>query len=574
MINAAKGSIVVGTDLGVGVSFNAGEGNTLLNQGLISVGAGSTGVSVLNSHANKITNEGTISAGAGGMAVSLIGDGNVLDNWGTISVATPSSTVRLVADTTGDAIYVSGFHNTIDLHGHSVVTGGKIHGLEDLSNGNTLKLDFTGVSLAEQAALKVAVTNYMENPVGECVFYIHGVKYVVDPMNIDYSGITSYQQQGLTGNQGGVGAGLDNINPGTTPSAAFLALYATLDAVGQSDPSGAAVAVALNAMSPHRYQLYGDIAVATMSGVTQQIDQRLVSLSGNGDLPEKRGNIWVSGGHKSATVDAVGSDLTDAKFTTNSLVVGADFRVSPNFTLGALFHTSDSNDAKLDTIGSTANVKSKGFGVYAGYRQGGFYTNGLFSHSNNDYKSTRIVSFRTVPADPATTVTGVELADASGKQTGFGLDGGYDFKVSDTLTVGPLVGLQYVKLDVDAFNEAGTAPYNLAVAGQSMTSLLGRVGGRLSFHTPMSSTSTFSMDFRAAFQHEFQNSARDITANFAGNGNFSVRTTDPKRNSVLGGLGVGFNFSGRTTVFANYDMQAGQSNWHEQNISGGVKICF
>jgi outer membrane autotransporter protein len=538
----------------------------LTNTGRISVGDWGEGVALWDIDASTVTNFGTIEAGIDGTGVDIQGDRNELTNWGRIRVD-----AGLLNDAgLPDAIYVRGNGNVVNLEGHSSLgeTGetGKITGdMTDTSgNVNTLNVNFTGLSPEVKADLEDMIAGQVDasgNPLGDTVeFNVRGVDYVVDPMQIHVD-LSSYEEEAGTPNQGAIGANLDSLTENPDPGTDFFNLLNAVDESGD-------IPAALGALSPQGYQLFGDIAVATMSGVTQQIDQRMAFLSE--DMPEKRGNLWISGGYKNAKVDADAPDQTKAEFDTNTVVVGADYRVNPNFTIGALFHYSNTDKAKLDTKGSRADVESRGFGVYAGYRQEGIYGNALAVYSSNDYKSTRTV--------PIPDYSYTAKAKTSGHQIGFGLDGGYDFRISDQLTAGPLAGLQYVRLNVDGFDEKGAYGANLAVDNQTMTSLLGRVGGRLNWNTTVSGNNTFSLDVHAAFQHEFKNDSRDITAAFisAGDllGDFSVKTTDPKRNSILVGAGFNYDFHGVASIFANYDAQTGQSNWHEQNVRGGVKISF
>ena len=582
-----SGTIDVTGDYGYGLVLwgsSEGTGNTIVNSGTIDVEmtSGAYGMALWGTNDSEITNTGTIAAATGtysAYGIDLSGSGNTLTNWGTISATTTDvsggnaygvdiggddntlTNWGVISATTTDAsgtavgIYVSGTGNVVNLEGHSAVYG-KIQGIADASGNavNTLNLDFTGLTSAEIAEIEAAVAAYNASDKStDLTFTVRGVTYVVDPMIVN-TNLLSYQLQGLTGNQSAVGANLDSLATNPDPDSDFANLLNAVDNSGD-------VPKALDMLSPQRYQLYGDIAVATMSGIGQEVDHRLMALY-DGEMPERRGNLWMTGSHKSATVDATSHDLEDAKFDTNTVVVGADYRVNPNVTLGALFHYSQTDNAKMDEHGSRVDVDGRGVGIYAGYREGGVYVNGLLTYSTNDYKSQRKVKF--------TGYNHTAKGDTNGDQTGFGVDGGYDFKVSDALTVGPFVGMQYVHLNVDGFRETGAPGANLKVSEQSMTSMLGRVGARLNYTSGM-----FSTDLHAALQHEFANDSRDITAQFIGSGldAFSVKTTDPERNSFLLGVGLNWNF-GRTMVYANYDMQGGQSSWHEQNIKGGVKISF
>ena len=571
--NSLGSSIVVTGNYGYGVSLDSGGNtansvnNTLTNRGTIrTIGEGGSAVYFNGISSSTIDNWGTIEAsGATNRAdgVSVYGNGNTITNWG-----------KIAGDGSGNGICVNGSGNVVNLEGHSSVVGytpvlsdaaapllyGKITGVggTDEAPLNTLNLDFTGVSVEKIAEITAALDGKTS---GE--FTLRGVHYIIDPMIINLN-LSSYELQGETGNQSAVGGGLDSLASNPEPGSPLWLLLNHIDDLSHTPGE---VPKALEAMSPQRYQLYGDIAVATMNSVSQQVNNRLVALY-DGDMPEKKTNLWATLGHKSATVDSNTRDLEDAKFSTDSMVVGADYRVSPAFTLGALFHYSTTDHAKLDENGSQADVDSKGVGVYAGFRQGGAYVNGLMTYSNNDYTSRRTIEF-----------TGYDYTakgSTSGHQTGVGIDGGYDFKVSDALTVGPFAALQYVHLGVDGFKEKGAPLLALDVNSQTMTSLLGRVGGRLNYTANLGGLNTFALDLHAALQHEFKNDSRNITASFIGMDadSFSVKTSAPDRNSFLLGVGFNFNFHGTTSVFANYDMQGGQSNVHEQSIKGGVKISF
>jgi len=53
-----------------------------------------------------------------------------------------------------------------------------------------------------------------------------------------------------------------------------------------------------------------------------------------------------------------------------------------------------------------------------------------------------------------------------------------------------------------------------------------------------------------------------------------VTTPNPSRDSALVDVGLDAQLNNALTVFADYSVQAGQSNYFGQSVQGGVKIGF
>ena len=69
---------------------------------------------------------------------------------------------------------------------------------------------------------------------------------------------------------------------------------------------------------------------------------------------------------------------------------------------------------------------------------------------------------------------------------------------------------------------------------------------------------------------------RGISSQFGGigAGSFVVTTPNPSRDSALVDVGLDAQLNNALTVFADYSVQAGQSNYFGQSVQGGVKIGF
>jgi autotransporter-associated beta strand protein len=268
-----------------------------------------------------------------------------------------------------------------------------------------------------------------------------------------------------------------------------------------------------------------------------------------------RGNVILAQGFSSQNVGHFDDN-------TESVVLGTDYRLTPNFLVG-LTAGYGHTDVTLDNNGSSATVDSYSPGLYASYANKGWYADLTGDYVHNAYTQARNISFLGQTANSA----------PEGNEGVADLDGGYDFHLGG-FTVGPSAGLQYVHLTVDGYNESGSIA-DLSVNDQDADSLRSRLGGRISF-----SFSHYGVNFTphldATWQHEFMDNSRGITSQFsgAGLGSFSVKTDNPSRDSALVDAGLDAEISHTVTVFADYTVQAGASNYFGQSVQAGVKIGF
>jgi outer membrane autotransporter protein len=272
-------------------------------------------------------------------------------------------------------------------------------------------------------------------------------------------------------------------------------------------------------------------------------------------------NVFVRGN----VVLAQGASSQDVSYfhdNTESVVLGADYRITPHFLVG-LTGGYGHTDATLDNNGSSATVDSYSPGLYASYAEKGWYANLSGNYVFNNYTQDRVIGFLGQTAHSA----------PEGNEGVANLDGGYDFH-HGAWTFGPLAGLQYTHLSVNGYDESGSAA-DLSVNEQDADSLRSRLGGRISFAFANGGIH-FTPHLDVSWQHEFMDQSRGITSQFdgAGLGSFSVQTDSPSRDSALIDLGLDANLNDTVTVFGDYEVQAGQENYFGQSIQGGVKIGF
>ncbi|HEY0256002.1 MAG TPA: autotransporter domain-containing protein, partial [Candidatus Methylacidiphilales bacterium] len=309
--------------------------------------------------------------------------------------------------------------------------------------------------------------------------------------------------------------------------------------------------------------LLSDSTQAVLGGVDMSDTKNLHAMSHTAPL-----NLWngfVDGGVDLGDLDS-NMDENHSSYTTGRVRGGIDLRVTSEIRVGALFgygHT----DVDLDNEGSKAQVDSFTPGVYATYAdKKGFYANGLFTGTLNEYSTDRNIIIPGVNR----TATG----NTSGTQFGGDLDGGYEFHRGDW-TFGPSAGLTYVNLGIDNFSESGASSANLAVNDQSASSLRSRLGGTVRYQGRIGSI-TVTPHLSAYWQHEFLDNPGVITSQFEGlpTNTFDVHTTPGAKDNALLGFGVDADITANVTLFVDYQTEAGGSSFFGQSASAGVKLGF
>jgi outer membrane autotransporter protein len=279
----------------------------------------------------------------------------------------------------------------------------------------------------------------------------------------------------------------------------------------------------------------------------------------------KNWNAFIDGGADLGDLDH-NQDIADSNYTGYRVRAGADFHISTNIRVGALFgyeHT----DASLDNEGSKAHVDGFTPGIYASYAdKAGFYANGLFTYTHNDYSPDRNII---IPG-----VNRSAHGSTSGDQFGGDLDGGYEYRTGGWV-LGPSVGLTYVNLGIDSFNETGANSVNLAVNNQSAESLRSRLGGAIQYQGRIGSV-ILTPHVSAFWQHEFLDSSNVITSSFEGipAGTFVVHTPHGDRDNALLGAGLNVGITDCLTIFADYGAEVGGQSFFGQSATGGVRMGF
>jgi len=246
-----------------------------------------------------------------------------------------------------------------------------------------------------------------------------------------------------------------------------------------------------------------------------------------------------------------------SEFTTGGVTLGADYRVSDHFILGATMGyantTSDLNAA------GRLNIDSGKASLYATVYDGGFYVNGIVGGGMSSYSTRR------------GTFGGIARGDTDGRDINALIGTGYDFHIG-AFTVGPVASLQYTEVQIDGFTEKGSlAP--LHFNSQSQDSFTSNLGAKAAYALKLGHI-IVTPEIRAQWQHEYLDDRAGIGASFGGGNSFTVYGPRIGRDSLILDVGASVQLTSNIAVFAFYTGDLGRENYTSHSINGGVRIDF
>jgi len=300
-------------------------------------------------------------------------------------------------------------------------------------------------------------------------------------------------------------------------------------------------------------------------------ERRPIVLAANGDdlrgfiTPDHdpRWGVFARGslilGDQKDTPDQKGYDYKNA-----GLTAGVDYRFAPRAVGGVLFGYNYAK-SRVNDAGSTVRMDGYTFGLYGTLYGDALYGDAQVSYGLNRYDNSRRIVFpgldRTATARPG----GDQLSVYGG--------GGYDFKFG-RWTLGPTVSLQYIRLQVEDYTEEGAGSLNLHVDRRSLDSLLGSVGGRLSWSWEGKDVKAYPRLW-AAWRHEFADLDRTTVASLAQTGSaFSIVAPALESDYLAAGAGLSLQLRDATTVFFSYDVQVGRHDFWSHGVNLGLRFTF
>jgi outer membrane lipase/esterase len=317
-----------------------------------------------------------------------------------------------------------------------------------------------------------------------------------------------------------------------------------------------AVIAELNA--PGYVSLLGQSALTATTDQTRAIRNQMLTDSLGGDT-----RVFATINYDDQTFDA---SSNSPKTTSNnvSLTSGVDAHATDNISAGLGFGISQQN-AGYSPAGGYKLTAIDGLG-YITYHAGGGYIGAYTDFGQSNFKDID----RSIPLGP---MLRGESGQASGSQYGGGLTGGYWFTFNN-LQTGPFANVEYQKIKVDGYSEAGDDSTAMWFGSQLRDALISTVGWRLQ-GTWQVHEAELSPYVQLGWNHDSKADPSMITAGLNSmNGSFELPGFAPDKTWGTGDIGVSAKFAPNITSWIGYSGRFGDSSQKYNSVNLGLKIGF
>lgn len=269
------------------------------------------------------------------------------------------------------------------------------------------------------------------------------------------------------------------------------------------------------------------------------------------------GNIDGSFGSRDRSANEQGYS-----FDNQGVTVGADYAVTDNFFVGLAFNNAHNKADFSNRAGQLYTAAYTG-SLYSTVNIQDFYIDALASVGGIDYESERAMSFFNTSAKGST----------SGMQYASSLGAGYNYHI-DKVVVGPYIGFDYAKTEVDGYRESGGASFGTSYGKQNIESMLTKAGARASYAWSLP-WGVIVPQVNAEWVHESSYNAQVSVVRFVqNNAGFNIRSDNPDRDFMQLGFNVAGQFADGMSAFVAYNTIIDRENVSNHAFSSGLRLSF
>ena len=316
-------------------------------------------------------------------------------------------------------------------------------------------------------------------------------------------------------------------------------------------------------IAPRSIAAQSETALGTANQQTRDVNSRLVALRTSSVPIAKQLSVFVSGdsnfGDRSTTTTNVGFNID-----TKSITVGADYPVTNNLAVGVAVSSANTNNQLNDNRGKVS-VGSTSVSLYGNYSQDKFYSDALLNYGWNNFtvaRNIRVPGFTQANANP------------SGNQLSVRVNSGYDLG-SGGLSIGPIAGIRYTKVNIGGYTEQNGDILNLKVNPQDADSLIFNLGAQASY--PFKANfGTISPYVAASFEYELAQNGRQIVTELVTQPGIQQRTNigANDRDFIRLSTGIQTEFTNNLSVNLGYESVIGKDNFSDNYLNAKIRYQF
>jgi outer membrane autotransporter barrel domain/autotransporter-associated beta strand repeat len=277
-------------------------------------------------------------------------------------------------------------------------------------------------------------------------------------------------------------------------------------------------------------------------------------------LGESAGSIWLHGWDHSGHADG-DSNASTLQSNGSGVLLGVDAPLGDWLRAGITGGVGQ-DSLRVDALDSSAYVKSRHLGVYAGGNWGAWTLDGGAAQSWHDIRGTRVVD---------AVLPGSARADYHGRTRQAYLEGGYRY-VGAHGSVQPFVNLAHMAVHTGDVNEYGSVTA-LRSAGETTEVSFGTVGVHGLWQLVDNAATPASLYATLSWRHALGDLVPLAQQQFADGERFTVRGVPLAANAALVQLGIDAALSKHTSLRAGYDgVLAGRESDHAVRLT--LQVAF
>ena len=277
-------------------------------------------------------------------------------------------------------------------------------------------------------------------------------------------------------------------------------------------------------------------------------------------LGKSAGSIWLHGWDHSGHADGDGNAST-LQSHGSGVLLGVDAPLGDGLRAGVTGGAGQ-DSLRVDALDSSAYVKSRHLGVYAGGGWGAWTLDGGAAQSWHDIRGTRVIG---------AVLPGSVRADYHGRTRQAYLEGGYRYAGAHG-SVQPFVNLAHVAVRTGDVNEYGSVTA-LRSAGETTEVSFGTVGVHGLWQLADSAATPASLYATLGWRHALGDLVPLAQQQFADGERFTVRGVPLTANAALVQLGIDAALSKHASLRAGYDgVLAGSESDHAVRLT--LQVAF